>query len=182
MPVDGETNVLHKSAQLTVAFFLATCPIFAFGQPAQPPQFFVVCTSQPNQPTVYFSAVLQGPAAALAGFRAGFTAFLAQRYAYSGAVSCSPTNNAVNAQNLITNNSAAYRNAKKNVVDTGWTESAVAAAPVASAPSTAQGKTLQGPVAPTATVTGKGQRRRQLRLQLLPAARPAAAARAEPLR
>jgi hypothetical protein len=151
MPVDGETNVLHKSAQLTVAFLVATCPIFAFGQPAQPPQFFVVCASQPNQPTVYFSGVLQGPAAALAGFRTGFTAFLAQGYAYSGAVSCSPTNNAVNAQNFITNYSTAYRKAKKSVVDTGWTESALAATPVASAPSNAQDKTLQVPVAPAAT-------------------------------
>jgi hypothetical protein len=151
MPVNGETNVLHKSAQLTVAFLVATCPIFAFGQPAQPPQFFVVCASQPNQPTVYFSGVLQGPAAALAGFRAGFTAFLAQGYAYSGAVSCSPTNNAVNAQNFITNYSTAYRKAKKSVVDTGWTESALAATPVVSAPSKAQGKTLQAPVAPAAT-------------------------------
>lgn len=151
MPVNGETNVLHKSAQLTVAFLVATCPIFAFGQPAQPPQFFVVCASQPNQPTVYFSGVLQGPAAALAGFRTGFTAFLAQGYAYSGAVSCSPTNNAVNAQNFITNYSTAYRKAKKSVVDTGWTESALAATPVASAPSNAQGKTLQRPVAPAAT-------------------------------
>lgn len=153
MPVDGETNVLHKSAQLTVAFLVATCPIFAFGQPAQPPQFFVVCASQPNQPTVYFSGVLQGPAAALAGFRAGFTAFLAQGYAYSGAVSCSPTNNAVNAQNFITNYSTAYRKAKKSVVDTGWTESALAATPVASA----QGKTLQAPVAPTAAATRAAQ-------------------------
>jgi hypothetical protein len=153
MPVDGETNVLHKSAPLTVAFLVATCPIFAFGQPAQPPQFFVVCASQPNQPTVYFSGVLQGPAAALAGFRAGFTAFLAQGYAYSGAVSCSPTNNAVNAQNFITNYSTAYRKAKKSVVDTGWTESALAATPVASA----QGKTLQAPVAPTAAATRAGQ-------------------------
>jgi hypothetical protein len=159
MPVDGETNVLHKSARLTVAFLVATCPIFAFGQAAQPPQFFVVCISQPNQPTVYFSGVLQGPAAALAGFRAGFTAFLAQGYGYSGAVSCSPTNTAVNAQNLITNYSTAYRKAKKNVVDTGWTESAVAAvAPVASAPGNAQGKTLQQPVVPAATVARAGQK------------------------
>ena len=150
--------MLHKSAQLTVAFLAATCPIFAFGQAAQPPQFFVVCASQANQPTVYFSGVLQGPAAALAGFRAGFTAFLAQGYAYSGAVSCSPTNSAVNAQNFMTNYSTAYRKAKKNVVDTGWTESAVAAAaPVASAPSNAQGKTLQGPVAPAANVTKAAQ-------------------------
>jgi hypothetical protein len=158
MPVDGETNVLHKSAQLTVAFLAATCPIFAFGQAAQPPQFFVVCASQPNLPTVYFSGVLQGPAAALAGFRAGFTAFLAQGYAYSGAVSCSPTNSAVNAQNFITNYSTAYRKAKKNVVDTGWTESAVAAAaPVASAPNNVQSKTPQGPVAPAAAVTRTAQ-------------------------
>jgi hypothetical protein len=141
MPVDGETNVLHKSAQLTVAFLATTCPIFAFGQTAQPPQFFVVCASQPNQPTIYFSGVLQGPAAALAGFRTGFTAYLTQVYAYSGAVSCSPTNTAVNAQNFITNYSTAYRKAKKSVVDTGWTESALAATPVA----------------PTAAVTRAGQ-------------------------
>jgi hypothetical protein len=141
MPVDGETNVLHKSAQLTVAFLVATFPIFAFGQTAQPPQFFVVCASQPNQATIYFSGVLQGPAAALAGFRTGFTAFLTQVYAYSGAVSCSPTNTAVNAQNFITNYSTAYRKAKKSVVDTGWTESALAAMPVT----------------PTAAVTRAGQ-------------------------
>jgi hypothetical protein len=138
--------VLHKGVQLTVAFVVATCPIFAFGQAAQPPQFFVVCASPPNQPTVYFSGVLQGPVTALAGFRAGFTAFLAQTYAYNGAVSCSPTNNAANAQNFLTNSSTAYRKAKKNVVDTGWTESALAATPVAAA-----AVTRARPTSPAAT-------------------------------
>jgi hypothetical protein len=94
---------------------------------AQPPQFFLVCGSQPNQPTVYVSGVMQGPAAAFQGFRNDFNAFLSQRFGYQGIVGCIPANTAVIAQNTLNQRTAALRNQKKNVVDTGWTEPAVVA-------------------------------------------------------
>jgi hypothetical protein len=120
--------VLHRCLQLSLGSLAMLCPLLASGQAAQPPQFFAVCGSQVNLPTIYFSGVLQGPATAFAGFQAGFLAFLQQRYAYAGVVACLPTNKAVNAQNFINARSTALRNAKKIVVDTGWTESAVVAA------------------------------------------------------
>jgi hypothetical protein len=122
--------MLHRSFRSTISICAATYPFFASGA-APPAQFFVVCASQPNEPTIYFSAVLQGPATAVAGFQRGFTEFLAQRYAYKGVVACLPTNNAANAQNLINTRSSALHNAKKNVVDTGWTQVASAATPAA---------------------------------------------------
>src|ERR1700692_213056 len=112
--------MLHRSFPFTIGIFAATYPFFA-SEAAPPAQFFVVCASQQNQPTIYFSGVLQGPATAVAGFQGGFTEFLAQRYAYKGVVACLPTNNAANAQNFINTRSTALHNAKKNVVDTGWT-------------------------------------------------------------
>jgi hypothetical protein len=139
--------VLQRSLQLTIVFLAVTCPIL--GQAAQPPQYFVVCASQPNLPTIYYSGVLQGPAAALAGFRAGFNEFLEQRYAYKGVVGCSPSNNALNAQNLITNQSTALRKAKKNVVETGWGGNAATLASVLG--------NLQGSAAPPATTTKQAQ-------------------------
>jgi hypothetical protein len=113
--------------------FAVACSASAFGQ-AAPAQFFVVCGSQPNEPTVYFSGVLQGPATAFAGFRTGFSDFLGQHYAYKGAVGCLPARDAAQAQKFIADRSAALRNAKKNVVDTGWLESAAAAVPAAAPP------------------------------------------------
>lgn len=122
--------MLHRSFPFTIGIFAATYPFFAI-EAAPPAQFFVVCASQPNQPTIYFSGVLQGPATAVAGFQGGFTEFLAQRYAYKGVVACLPTNNAANAQNFMNTRSTALRNAKKNVVDTGWIQVASTATPAA---------------------------------------------------
>ena len=129
--------MFHKFIPLTIGIWMAACPVLVFGQAKPAPQFFVVCASQMNEPTVYFSGVLQGPAAALSAYRAGFNEYLIQHYAYKGAVECAPTNTAANAQTFVTARSTALRNAKKNVVDTGWTESAGAIAPVASALSSA---------------------------------------------
>jgi hypothetical protein len=109
---------------------VVACPALVYGQAKPAPNFFVVCGSQPNEPTVYLSGVLEGPAAAFANFRTGFSEYLAQRYAYKGAVVCGPTNTAVNAQKFIETRSAALRNAKKNVVDTGWSQSGGALASV----------------------------------------------------
>jgi len=129
--------VFHRNIALTLVVLVA-CPAFAFGQAKPAPQLFVVCASQGNEPTVYFSGVLQGPATALASFRADFNAFLTQHYAYKGAVACGPTNTAANAQKFIEVRSTALRNAKKNVVDTAWAEAGGALAPAASALSGAQ--------------------------------------------
>jgi hypothetical protein len=125
-----EANLLHRGLQLFASVVAAICPTLVLGQ-ATPRELFLVCGSQPNEPTVYFSGVLRGPATAFEGFRAGFTTFLSQQYGYKGAVGCTPANTAVNAQNFLTTRSAAFRNQKKGVVDTGWTETAVAVAPVA---------------------------------------------------
>jgi hypothetical protein len=113
-----------------------------------PRDLFLVCGSQPNEPTVYFSGVLQGPATAAQGFRNGFIAFLSQQYGYKGAVGCAATNTAVNAQNALNTRAEALRKQKKNVVETAWTEpAAVAAAPAAARPVPAakqQAKTSAG--------------------------------------
>jgi hypothetical protein len=111
--------VLRRSLQIVTGIVAAACPCAIFGQ-APAAQLFVVCGSQPNQPTVYVSGVLQGTKEALPGFQSGFTEFLVQHYAYKGVVGCLPTNSAVNAQNFINTRSTALRNAKKTVVDTGW--------------------------------------------------------------
>jgi hypothetical protein len=142
-----ETHVLHRGPQLIVSFVAVLCPVLVLGQ-ATPRESFLVCGSQPNEPTVYFSAVLQGPATAFQGFRAGFTTFLSQKYGYKGAVGCVPANTAVNAQNLLNTRSTALRSQKKSVVETGWTETAAAAAPAA--PPTLA---MKQPVTPPATAT-----------------------------
>ena len=141
--------MLHRSLRLAVTILAVVCSASASGQ-AAPAQFFVVCGSQPNEPTVYFSGVVQGPATAFAGFRTGFSDFLTQRYGYKGAVGCVPSRDAAQAQKLVADRSSALRNAKKAVVDTGWTESAAAAAPAPVAP-VAQNKVV-APV-PAAAVT-----------------------------
>lgn len=117
---------------LFVAGVLALlCPASVLAQ-APAPQFFLVCGSQPNQPTVYVSGVMQGPAAAFQGFRNDFNSYLSQRFGYQGVVGCIPANTAAIAQTTLNQRSAALRNQKKNLVDTGWTEpAATATAPVA---------------------------------------------------
>lgn len=90
------------------------------------PQFYVVCSSAANQPTVYFSGILQGPATAVQPFRAAFLEFLSKNFSYQSVVACAPTNSAANAQTFMTNQANALRSAKKNVVLTEWTEPAPA--------------------------------------------------------
>ena len=150
---DKESNVLRRPIKITIGISAAIFPFLAFGQTATAPQLFAVCASQANLPTVYFSGVLQGTKQAFAGFQGGFTEFLAQHYAYKGNVACLPTNSAANAQNFINTRSTALRNAKKIVVGTGWTQGAVAAAPVLNAtvpPATAT------PTAAKAAPSGSG--------------------------
>lgn len=87
-------------------------------------QFYVVCSSAANQPTVYFSGILQGPATAVQSFRAAYLQFLTKSFSYQSGVACAPTNSAANAQTFMTNQANALRSAKKNVVLTEWTEPA----------------------------------------------------------
>lgn len=117
---------------VVVSALAVLCPPTGLAQ--SPPQFFLVCGSQPNQPTVYVSGVLQGPASTFQGFRNGFTAYLSQRYGYQGVVGCLPATTLVNAQNILNQRTAALRNQKKNVVETGWTEPALMAAAAAAVP------------------------------------------------
>lgn len=117
----------HRLGPACVLLFL--CPMEIHGQ-AAPRDLFLICGSQPNEPTVYVSGVMQGPVAAFQGFRNGFAMFLSQRYGYKGAVGCAPANTAAIAQNFLNTRAAALRNQKKIVVETGWTEpAALAAAP-----------------------------------------------------
>lgn len=137
--------MFHRCFHLTLAIVAATCPLLARGQAAAP--VFVVCVSQANQPTVYFSGVLRGPRTALPSFQGGFTQYLVQHYAYKGFVNCLPANNASIAQTVLSNQSAALRNAKKNVVTTGWVETVAAAGP----PPAAAAPVAKQMVAPTTT-------------------------------
>jgi hypothetical protein len=148
-------TVPRRSALLTIGFLIATSRVLA-AAPAAPPEFFGVCGSQQNEPTVYFSGILHGPASAFPSFQSGFNQFLAQHYAYKGVVACLPAANAAIAQNFINSRTVALRNAKKNVVDTGWTEGSVgtqlgaaalaaAVTPNPSAAGTPTGKAGQGP-------------------------------------
>jgi hypothetical protein len=150
--------VLQGILRATIGLLASTAAAVGAGQPpAPPPQFFVVCASQANLPTVYFSGVLQGPATAFQDFRAGFTDYLTQQYSYQGPVACWPTNNGANAQNFMNAKAAALRNAKRTVVETGWSESAAAAALAAAAahataPTVAKTQAEKGP----ATAGGAG--------------------------
>jgi len=116
--------VLRRSA--VVASCLATLipTLGVAAAPVQPPQYFVVCASAPNLPTVYLSGIVQAAPPAFPQVRSGFADYLAQRYSYKGAVACAPTNSLANAQKAVEARSGALRNAKKNVVETGWTEGA----------------------------------------------------------
>ena len=145
--------MVHTHPALFTRVAVLVWPFAALGA-AAPHDVFVVCGSQPNQPTVYFSGVLQGPATAIQGFQNGFTAFLGQNYSYKGPVGCLQANTAANAQNVLNTRSAALRNQKKNVVDTGWAEpAALAAAPIAAPPAVS----AKQPAA-TAAGTGSGAR------------------------
>lgn len=119
--------MLRRTAQLSVGLLVAFCPILLSGQAAQP-QYYVFCAAQaaPSAPggvaTVYYSGILQGTAANLASFRTDFTQFLMQKYAYKGAAACAPRTTMADAQTMMANQETAFRNAKRNVVETGWTE------------------------------------------------------------
>jgi hypothetical protein len=117
-------NVLRRTVPLSIAVLAAAGPSGA-GAQAAPAEYFAICGSQQNLPTVYFSGVLHGPATAFAGLRTQFTEYLAQHYAYKGPVGCLPAANALIALNAINAQSAALRKAKKIVIETGWTEGAV---------------------------------------------------------
>jgi hypothetical protein len=132
-----ETNVLGRTIPVSIAV-LAAASSSVTRAPAAPAEFFVVCASQPTLPTVYFSGILYGPASAFPSFRSGFIEYLAQHYAYKGPVGCAPAANAQIAQNAIKAQSTALRNAKKNVVDTGWTQSALPPALSSAAPAAVQ--------------------------------------------
>jgi hypothetical protein len=103
--------------------------------------------------------VLQGPATALQGFRTGFTQYLAQRYTFKGVANCSPVATEANAQAFLTQRGTALRNAKQNVVETGWTETAEAATPAPSAvanPTPASARTAPAATAPAAAGARSG--------------------------
>ena len=119
--------MLRRIAQLSVGLLVAFCPMLLSGQAAQP-QYYVFCAAQapPSAPggvaTVYYSGIMQGTAANLTNFRTDFTQFLMQKYAYKGAAACAPRTTMADAQTMMTNQETAFRNAKRNVVETGWTE------------------------------------------------------------
>jgi hypothetical protein len=145
-----DISVIHRISSVLGCVLLVACPL-ASGQATR--EMFLVCGSQPNEASVYFSGVLQGPATALQGFHTDFVAFLSQRYGYKGAVGCVPANSAANAQNVLTTRSAALRNQKKNVVETGWTESAPATAATLTLPTALTAKQT-GPASATASAAG----------------------------
>jgi hypothetical protein len=151
--------VYAKVTQLNFALIIFGLLLSATGARGQaaPPQFYVVCVSQENLPTVYMSGVLQGPATALQGFRTGFIQFLAQTYSYKGNVGCSPSRTAANAETFVQAQTNAQRNLKKNLVQTGWTQGAAAtsgAAPVTNVLGNLVGGGTSNTVAP---VKGGGQ-------------------------
>jgi len=111
-----------RSARLAMCLAaIVSLPTIA-AAPSAPPQYFVVCASAPNLPTVYFSGIVPAQPTAFQEVRAGFADYLAQHFSYKGVVACAPTNSLANAQKAVESRSTALRNAKKNVVDTGWTE------------------------------------------------------------
>jgi len=122
--------MVQRALPLAIALMAATCPLVAAGQTARVE--YGVCASQPNLQTIYVSGVLQGPASSAAAVRAAFTQFLAQRYGYKGGIACAPAANAAAAEKLLQDRASALRNAKKNVIETGWTDNAVPAATLAS--------------------------------------------------
>jgi len=119
--------MLRRTAQISVGLALAFCPALVCGQAAQP-QYFIFCAAQAPPAaagapaTVYYSGIMQGTAANMQNFRTDFTTFLAQKYAYKGAAACAPRTTSADAQTMMTNQETAFRNAKRNVIETGWTE------------------------------------------------------------
>lgn len=144
--------------RLSIGLLAVICPPLCFGQAKPPPQIFGVCGSPGNLPTVYFSGVLQGPAASFQGFRSGFLAFLQQRYAYKGIVGCLPAKDAATAQNFINVMAAKIRNGKRTALETGWSESpAVAAMPaLGAATAKAQAIVPAAAAAPSPTQAASG--------------------------
>ena len=150
---------MRLSSSLFAVYFAAVgaVPTLA-AAPAAAPQYFVVCGSAPNQPTVYFSAVIQAQPAAFQQLRTGFADYLAQHFSYKGAVGCAPTNSAANAQKAVATQSTALRNAKKNVVETGWTEGGGSlAAHIGATLSPATASVTSKAVAPSAKAAAAGR-------------------------
>ena len=150
---------MRLSSSLFAVYFAAVgaVPTLA-AAPAATPQYFVVCGSAPNQPTVYFSAVIQAQPAAFQQLRTGFADYLAQHFSYKGPVGCAPTNSAANAQKAVAAQSTALRNAKKNVVETGWTEGGGSlAAHIGAALSPATASVASKAVAPSAKAPAAGR-------------------------
>ncbi len=162
--------MLRRTAQLSVALALLICPVLLSAQAAQP-TLYVYCAAQappqaPGTPaTVYFSGIMQTTAANLQNVRTGFAQFLMQRYAYRGAAACGPRNSMANAQTALNNESTAFRNAKRNVVETGWSAGGGALGAVTNplssilgggqaAPAQTAATTAQPAAAPKAQVTG----------------------------
>ncbi|MBS0376853.1 MAG: hypothetical protein JSS29_00095 [Proteobacteria bacterium] len=132
----------------------------AAAAPAAPPPFFMVCGSAPAFPTVYFSGVVQTQPASAQQVRNDFTAYLTQQYAYKGPVGCVPANSLVNAQKVITTQGTVLRNAKKNVVETGWSEggaSVMARIGAALAPAAAAVPAATAAAAPSVKATTPGR-------------------------
>jgi len=143
----------HRGLRLGLAIVIASAAgaLHAAAQTA-PAQLFGVCASQPTLPTIYVSGVLQATAASAAGLRTEFTQFLAQRYGYKGAVVCQPLANAALAEQFLKQHTTAARNAKKNVIETGWVGSAAPAAALAGMLPNLARTGSQGPAAaPAAT-------------------------------
>lgn len=150
---------MRLSSSLFAVYFAAVgaVPTLA-AAPAAAPQYFVVCGSAPNQPTVYFSAVIQAQPAAFQQLRTGFADYLAQHFSYKGPVGCAPTNSAANAQKAVAAQSTALRNAKKNVVETGWTEGGGSlAAHIGATLSPATASVTSKAVAPSAKAPAAGR-------------------------
>ena len=150
---------MRLSSSRFAVYFAAVVavPTFAAAPPAAP-QYFVVCGSAPNLPTVYFSGVIQAQPPAFQGLRTGFADYLAQHFSYKGPVSCAPTNSLANAQKAVAAQSTELRNAKKNVVETGWTESGGSlAAHIGAALSPATAQVASKTVAPSAKAAAAGR-------------------------
>lgn len=155
--------MVHRGAHAVVvlaltALFSALWLASLAAQPA-PRQFFFVCTAQaaPSAPggmmTFYLSGVLQGQATAAQAFRTDFAQFLMQRYSFKGAAACAPAATEALAQNALTQRAAVLKNNPKlNVVETGWTEGAPAAAASASNanPAATRAASAGAPAAPRA--------------------------------
>jgi hypothetical protein len=141
---------------------IAVCAIHSAAA-APSGEIFGACASLGTLPTVYFSGVFAGPVAAGATFKAGFQDFLKRTYGYNGMVVCAPAATAAAAMSIITTQSNNLRNAKRTVIDTGWTEpagmaAAGGAAPAIRAPANARGTngTVAGGAGAAGAASGAG--------------------------